>query len=238
MFGQNVTMDMNRPDPQKGIADVLIIVVGLALLVALIIGLNSLLSSPVEPDGNQPAAPNVSATPTNVTQPSVTEAPSVSETHPSPSVTEADWQLHTNKEIQFSIKYPLSWTLHQDSASGLGYSFQSPDLETDQVGTVTSGAYIRVTEIPNPKNLSPEEWSAQNPSQAGTKRLATPVTIDEIAQPAVSFDVNISSWGMAHSVIIGGNERLIRFDLFSADQKEAEARQTFRTMLKTFRHEP
>jgi len=163
-----------------------------------------------------------------------------SSSEPTPTVKKLSngWNRHVDVKNGFAINYPPSWTVQTELDKGLGYSFQSSDLQTDQVGQVKSGAYIRVTIVPNSENTSVRDWVAENSERSGVKRLSLPITANFAGTKATVFDQNISLLGKAHTAVVSGNAKLFRFDLFTADSVEQTARSNFELMLASLQFLP
>ena len=159
---------------------------------------------------------------------------------PTPTVKKLSngWNRHEDVKNGFAINYPPSWTVQTELDKGLGYSFQSSDLQTDQVGQVKSGACIRVTIVPNSENKSVRDWVAENSERSGVKRLSLPIITNFAGTEATVFDQNISLFGKAHTAVISGNAKLFRFDLFTADSVEQTARSNFELMLASLQFLP
>jgi len=207
----------------KGISGFIQVVVGLVLIMALAIALNALFTFRNLQNTNQlqqPISQSVSPTP----------ATDVSQADPT-----VGWETYTDTTLGFSIKHPPLWVVHTNPAVGLGFSFQSPDLQTDQVGKVKTGAYVGVIIIPNPADVSIQDWSAQNSNQLGAKRLSEETATYIAGYPALLYDEDIDLWGRAHVAVVSGKAKFFRFDLFYADTERLNAMNVFDQMIATLR---
>lgn len=150
----------------------------------------------------------------------------------------AGWKMYSNSKYGFSIKYPPEWTIHEDEDSGLGFSFQSPDLQTDWLGKVRTGAYVRVTIISNPASIPIQDWVAQNLNPPGVKRLSEPTTADIAGHSAVRYEEDIDLWGETYVAIVAGDAKLFRFDLFYSESSRPAAMNVLEGMLANLRFSP
>jgi len=204
-------------------------IVGFALLVLFAFALNALFAGRASQTANQPHPTSQQLSPTSTIP--------TSQTDPT-----AGWKIHTDNQLGFSIKYPPSWTVHTDPATGLGYSFQSPDLQTGYGGAVKTGLYTRVNAwtkeqdpiARNSPEISLQDWFSQYLEESDeVKILSEPTDTHLAGSPALLFDRSIFLFGKTRTAVILSQNRLFMFDCFYADKEQIDSIATCERMLST-----
>ena len=126
----------------------------------------------------------------------------------------SDWQTYRNQDWGIEIKYPASWKVEDNE-------IRDPDSE----------AYLAISQLANPQNLSFEDWWEENMIVGGRPTAlyaSADTTINGVAAKIAGQSPDKSGW---HIHIADGRNNI--YSLFA--QGAAADKQTFDLMLSTFK---
>jgi hypothetical protein len=151
-----------------------------------------------------------------------------------------DWATHVDPDNHFSIRYPPDWKVYE--RSGLGYSFQSPDLGTGYGGEVEKGAYVRfIFQRETTGSIHPDspdnimiDWFKQNfGSSEEAKLLSEPERAEVGGYPAILAERETFLLGKSRIAVVISKDGALIFDCFYNASQPMDAAQIFSQMLDT-----
>lgn len=140
----------------------------------------------------------------------------------------ANWKTYTDTENRFTLKYPLEWSVEENTNSN---SWKSADYKVSNTGNIVSGQEIVLFVDQNPTGKSIKDWW-------GTDNT------DYIVSNKISFNTdgynsikyNLSAPGGAvYGVLIDKSGEVFRFEAYATTEKTPSIIKILNQILSTFK---
>lgn len=226
---------------QKGFAPILVLI-GIIVIIAIAGGAYFLGKLPIKPadkgskactqeakicpDGSSVgrSGPNCEFSPC----PSATPKPIDVSLAPAGAGETANWKTYTDTENRFTLKYPLEWSVEENTNSN---SWKSADYKVSNTGNIVSGQEIILFVDQNPTGKSIENWWGTDNTDY---IVSNKISFKTDGYDSIKYNLSAPG-GAVYGVLIDKSGEVFRFEAYATTEKTPSIIKILNQILSIFK---